>query len=376
VLLLYSILRCAALQCGALYFTVLYFSSIKCPSKFRIEPLLRKREKCEVIIATNYYERTGSATYSAAHQFLRGLSMTSLEERTDTNVRLSILLNCRKALLAVLLRSVEKEGRERQRESSGGGRVYSALPSLMAAMLKPYKLHPTPIPTLVPGPVPDNSDVGSVPVSPRPVSVPVTPRPVSVPVTPRPSQAGTVPVPPASVVDPTPTPHLPTPLIPVELDRAPSKTPAEVGRDLVLFIRLMSFRGSPSYSTGLEFLSIDDVTAVGSQQKVITVDTILGKFLATILESDCHLERSSSAVVSSDVTVAECSVSTTEGDERTFLSAIRTALLHTLIATVSGEQSTVLYCTALPSLPYAPLPRLPPLSMYRISNPTAFPSAP
>jgi hypothetical protein len=281
--------------------------------------------------------------------------MTSLEERTDTNVRLSILLNCRKALLAVLLRSVEKEGRERGRKDTGEGRGRgSTLPSLMAAMLRPYTLHPvslptpTPVANLVPGPVPYNADVGSVPVTPRPVSVPVTPRPVSVPVTPRPTQAGTALVPPVSLVDPTPAPQTAIPLTPVELDRAPSKTPAEVGRDLVLFIRLMSFRGSPSYSTGLEFLSFDDVTAIGSQQKVITVDTILGKFLATILESDCHAERSPSTVVPSDVVmVAECSASAVEGDERTFLFSMRTALLHTLIATVSGEQCTVLYCTAL-----------------------------
>ena len=286
--------------------------------------------------------------------------MTSLEERTDTNVRLSILLNCRKALLAVLLRSVEKEGRERQRERDSGERRGggSALPSLMTAMLRPYALHPappqtlTPIPPIVPGPVPSTITAPvPAPDAADVTSVPVTPRPVSVPVTPRPTQAGTVPVPPVSLaVDPTPAPQTPTP---VELDRAPSKTPADVGRDLVLFIRLMSFRGSPTYSTGLEFLSIDDVTAIGSQQKVITVDIILGRFLATILESDYHPERSVSTVVSSDiVTAPECSVNTTEGDERTFLTAVRTALLHTLITTVSGGKSallnyTILYCTAL-----------------------------
>lgn len=279
--------------------------------------------------------------------------MTSLEERTDTNVRLSILLNCRKALLAVLLRSVEKEGRESQKErDSGEGRGGgSALPSLIAAMLRPYTLHPASLATLTPVHTlvhPDNSDVmsvpvtprpASIPVTPRPASIPVTPRPASIPVTPRPAQAGTVPV------DPTPAPQAP---VPVELDRAPSKTPAEVGRDLVLFIRLMSFRGSPTYSTGLEFLSIDDVTAIGSQQKVITVDTILGRFLATMLESDCHPERPSSTAVSSDgVTTAEHTVSAMEGDDRSFLSAVRTALLHTLIATVSGEKSTLLYCTML-----------------------------
>ena len=281
--------------------------------------------------------------------------MTSLEERTDTNVRLSILLNCRKALLAVLLRSVEKEGRERQRERDSGERRGggSALPSLMTAMLRPYALHPappqtlTPIPPIVPGPVPSTITAPvPAPDAADVTSVPVTPRPVSVPVTPRPTQAGTVPVPPVSLaVDPTPAPQTPTP---VELDRAPSKTPADVGRDLVVFIRLMSFRGSPTYSTGLEFLSIDDVTAIGSQQKVITVDIILGRFLATILESDYHPERSASAVVSSDiVTAPECSVNTTEGDERTFLTAVRTALLHTLITTVSGGKSTLLNCTVL-----------------------------
>ena len=103
----------------------------------------------------------------------------------------------------------------------------------------------------------------------------------------------------------------------------PSLKPvSDVGRNLVLFTRLMAFRGSPSYSTGLEFLSIDDVTAVG-QQKPLCVDTVLGPFLSSILESDTFSDK-------------ECSLTLKEQAQKDFLTAVRGSLLQSLIGTVAG----------------------------------------
>jgi hypothetical protein len=84
----------------------------------------------------------------------------------------------------------------------------------------------------------------------------------------------------------------------------------------------MAFRGSPSYSTGLEFLSIDDVTAVG-QQKPLCVDTVLGPFLSSILESDTFSDK-------------ECSLTLKEQAQKDFLTAVRGSLLQSLIGTVAG----------------------------------------
>ena len=84
----------------------------------------------------------------------------------------------------------------------------------------------------------------------------------------------------------------------------------------------MAFRGSPSYSTGLEFLSIDDVTAEG-QQKPLCVDTVLGPFLSSILESDTFSDK-------------DCSLTLKEEAQKDFLTAVRGSLLQSLIGTVAG----------------------------------------
>ena len=85
----------------------------------------------------------------------------------------------------------------------------------------------------------------------------------------------------------------------------------------------MSFRGCPSYSTGLEFLSINDVTAVGLQ-KPLCVDTVLGPFLSSILQSDTFSDK-------------EHSLNLKEEAQKDFLNAVRGSLLQSLIGTVAGK---------------------------------------
>ena len=118
----------------------------------------------------------------------------------------------------------------------------------------------------------------------------------------------------------------------------------EIARDLVQFMRLVAFRGDPSYSTGLEFLSLSDVTAVGLQGHALTVDVILGPFLSSILE--CH-HSGGDAVGSEQVgeqlmSVDDRTVPTSEKQEqaerrRVFSDSIRSSLLCSLISTVAGK---------------------------------------
>lgn len=117
----------------------------------------------------------------------------------------------------------------------------------------------------------------------------------------------------------------------------------EIARDLVQFMRLVAFRGDPSYVTGLESLSLSDVTAVGLQGNALTVDVILGPFLSSILEWQHSGEAAGSEQVREQLTsINGTSKETNQEKEqaerrRVFSDSIRSSLLCSLISTVAGK---------------------------------------
>lgn len=224
------------------------------------------------------------------------------------------------------------------------------LPVLIGALLRPYtqpaavlpSVNPASLVTTLPATVPSTTPVSTLPPVPAPTPIPVTsphPAPTAEASTMAGVSALTATVsstmigagsitanPVAPVQDSTVSPDiLATPFQSATITSTafPTLKPvSDVGRNLVLFTRLMAFRGSPSYSTGLEFLSIDDVTAVG-QQKPLCVDTVLGPFLSSILESDTFSDK-------------DCSLTLKEEAQKDFLTAVRGSLLQSLIGTVAG----------------------------------------
>jgi hypothetical protein len=224
------------------------------------------------------------------------------------------------------------------------------LPVLIGALLRPYtqpaavlpSLNPAPLVTTLHTTIPTTTPVSTLPPVPAPTPIPVTithPAPtaeastgagvsaLTATVSSTMTGAGSITANPvAPVQDPTAStdiPATPAQSAIITSTALPTLKPvSDVGRNLVLFTRLMAFRGSPSYSTGLEFLSIDDVTAVG-QQKPLCVDTVLGPFLSSILESDTFSDK-------------ECSLTLKEQAQKDFLTAVRGSLLQSLIGTVAG----------------------------------------
>ena len=226
------------------------------------------------------------------------------------------------------------------------------LPVIIGALLRPYtqpaaalpSVNPAPAVTTLPAIVPTTTPITTLPPAPVPASVPISVTSMHRALTAEVSTGAGVGAPTATVtstltgsgsitanpVGPVqePATYTDVPVTPaqstiISSTALPSLKPvSDVGRNLVLFTRLMAFRGSPSYSTGLEFLSIDDVTGVG-QQKPLCVDTVLGPFLSTILESDTFSDK-------------DHSLTSKEEAQRDFLTAVRGSLLQSLIGTVAG----------------------------------------
>lgn len=254
---------------------------------------------------------TGSATYSTAQEYLHGMSLAALDERIDTNIYLSILLNCRKALVAILLRCMVRKDVE-SKDDPDSGKERRELPSVISALILPF--------------------IGSIPL-PLNTSTAV----VSV-------QGGTV-VPNGDdirgkfkelmspISDDTGELKL---LVPRDhdgglgqhllhsLDRdAQDRTVGsakDIAQKLVLFIRLVTFRGDPFYVSRLEYLGVDDITAAGTQLKSLTIDMIIGPLLTAILISDKYDNIE-------DIKVQRF---------KNFITALKEELLHSVVVSVAG----------------------------------------
>jgi hypothetical protein len=256
---------------------------------------------------------TGSATYSTAQEYLHGMSLAALDERIDTNIHLSILLNCRKALVAILLRSMVQKDLESKGDHTSGNERRD-LPSVISALILPF------IGSI---PLPLNSSTAIIGVQGVKDGY----------VLPNDNIRGREKELMSPISDDTGELRLLKPqdhdeglgrnLLP-PLDKDVHDRTVESAKDiaqkLVLFIRLVTFRGDPFYVSGLEYLGVDDITAAGTQLRSLTMDMIIGPLLTAILVSDKYNNID-------DIKVQRF---------KNFIAALKEELLHSVVVSVAG----------------------------------------
>ena len=264
----------------------------------------------------------GSATYSAAHQFLNGLNINALDDRTKTNIRLSISLNCRKTFLAILLRSMCSSSCKR----GGGGDVEGveeeafSFPAIISALIPS---NATPLPSI-------NNNEDSLHRNENKDNNENVYGINKTNTTDIPSNIGTPTSTPTQVQVPT-IPNIPI----TACTEEEKKKIADVAYNFLTFIRLTAFRGNPYHSSSLEYLAVSDITSIGIQQNSLTVDSVIGPLIIKIFQSNSSYGEYSSST-SSIYLEKRHSVR-----QNLFASFLREGMLHSLIATVAGN--SILY---------------------------------
>ena len=249
----------------------------------------------------------------------------------------------------------ESEGNDDYRglEGSQGIDMCQDMPRIIAALIQPRMI--------AEGPQSASSASGSQLPQSLPQSLPPPPLPSS-------TSSSSSPITSYST-------HPTLPLSSHQLDHQNNQFRMEsISRNLIVFCRLTVFRGSPSYSSGLEYLSVDEVTWAGLVKDSLSVDVVVGRVLMGVLRSDHNVIGNGDKVeidqnnddnnahrddnngvheVLNDGGKGEKGIrgnkeelSLTKGDERefssdhdSFISSLRRGLVRSLIATVAGKNN-------------------------------------
>jgi hypothetical protein len=270
---------------------------------------------------------TGSSTYSTAQEYLHGMTLSALDERINTNIHLSVLLNCRKALVSILLRSMVQKDIESKDDKALGKDDLRELPYVMSALIlssigfSPLPLNGSIEKTVVTGfkgeikasAIANGEDIKEKELM-SPISDDTGELRLSVPQGNGEGLGGSL-----------------QPPLTNDLDVEWTIESANViAQKLVLFIRLVTFRGDPYYVSGLEYLGVDDITAAGTQLKSLTMDMILGPLLIAILKSNKYNKIEKTCI--EDIKVQRIN---------SFVTALRDELLHSIVGVIAGKDTCI-----------------------------------